>query len=133
MNASLSSGQPWKRTGSNSDAPVNCLLIKSVTGQVRWLVTGINPTRKGAPPAGLWAAKMPRFRVVCKNEMATNQSPTVRPTAFPEDIEVGKDGAEVELVSSESPTGVKGCRSPHCFCERANGDGSLTRFSLVAW
>jgi hypothetical protein len=46
---------------------------------------------------------MPRFRVACKNEMATNQSPTVRPTAFPEDIGVGKDGAAIAVVSSEIP------------------------------
>jgi hypothetical protein len=33
--------------------------------------------------------------------MATNQSPTVRPTAFPEDIEVGKDGLRVAVMSNE--------------------------------
>ena len=75
---------------------------------------------------------MPRFRVACKNEMATNQSPTVRPTTFPEDIEVGKDGAGVEVVSSEIPMGGKGAARRITFAGGQTETVRLPQFSLVA-
>jgi hypothetical protein len=42
---------------------------------------------------------------VCKNEIATNQSPTVTATVIPEDIEVGKDEPRLAALSSEIPRG----------------------------
>src|ERR1700694_3259929 len=71
----------------------------------------MNPTRKGAASAALWGLKAPRFSIACKSEMATSQSPTVRPTAFPEDMEVGKDVPGVAMMSSEIPAFTKQ-RSP---------------------
>ena len=61
------------------------------------------PDAKGLSLGRPVRAKRPRFRVACKNEMATNQSTTVRPTAFPEDIQVGKDVPRVLVMSSEIP------------------------------
>jgi hypothetical protein len=42
--------------------------------------------------------------------MATNQNPTVRPTTFPEDIEVGKDVPGVAGKSSEIEAAALGVR-----------------------
>ena len=74
--------------------------MKSVTGQVRWQVTGMNPTRKGAAAAVWCGAKRPRLSVAWSKEMATSQSTTLKPTIFPEDIKVGKDVPKLGAMSS---------------------------------
>ena len=87
-NDSFSSGQPPNRTGSNHPLrPVLCSLTKCVTGQVRWQVTGMKPTRNRPPAGAGWrASNAPRlshrWRTVTAASQAVTASRTFRGTGI---------------------------------------------------
>src|SRR5262245_48500293 len=80
-NASFSSGQPAKRTGWKVPSPVLFSLMKWVTGQVRWQVTGRKPTRK-RPAAGGRGSHALRLSHRCRSVTAATQPSTPSSTRF---------------------------------------------------
>ena len=76
MNISFNSGHPLKRMGLNKSSPDISLLMKWVTGQVRWQVTGRKPMPNFDTPLSpaFLASNHPRFSFPCSSVMSTSQA-----------------------------------------------------------
>jgi hypothetical protein len=100
--ASFNSGKPEKRTGWKKLLPTMFWFIQSVTGQVRWQVTGRKPTRKLSVSNGSAEVEKPRlvkptFNHTCSKPITATATTTDKVTRLRWDM------SEFPFVKQSAP------------------------------